>query len=127
MIHIACLRDPYSISEAITKMIDDRINFNVDVDSNSSSDLLYKIRQHHIDLVLIMQDDDVDSLMETIVRIKNAHSHLPIAYIQFDRDRMKTEEIEKSGVKVFTTQLTTFHFFNSLETFVYSRSQVIKN
>jgi DNA-binding NarL/FixJ family response regulator len=106
MIHIACFRDQYYFSDAIIEMLDDNRNFKFDVVSTTLADLLYKIRHHKIDLVLLVHDDDTVSLKQLIHGIKVAYPRIPIVYVQPDRDVQKAKEIENLGVHVYLYRMT---------------------
>jgi DNA-binding NarL/FixJ family response regulator len=125
MIHIACFRDAYFYSDALIKLIDDKQNFIIDFVSSSLADLLFKIRHQHIDLILMLHEDDSDSIKQLINGIKIAFATLPIVYIQPDRDVQKAKLIEKLGVSVYLYKMSALSLIDSLHSIAekYSRSE----
>jgi DNA-binding NarL/FixJ family response regulator len=76
--------------------------------------MLYKIRHHHIDLVMLLHDDDAVSIKQLVAGIKKAYPDLPIAYVQPDRDVKKAKEVEKAGVHVYLYKMSALNLIDSL-------------
>jgi DNA-binding NarL/FixJ family response regulator len=127
MIHIACFRDAHFFSDALIKLIDDKRNFKIDIISYSASDLLYKIRHQHIDLVMMLQDDDTDSIKQLVNCITKAYSYIPIAYIQPGNDVQKAKEIEKTGVHVYLYRMSALNLIDSLHGVVHGHGNTLRH